>query len=159
MQCTSSSDEDSSMMTNMDDSIILQCEGIPRWNWTGNCVVLQNASGAIVAERICRNVSSDVVIGSSGPLGDSHVAVQISSSLSKIDVPDEWRYSVRARPIKRVYCNGASFKDHEIRTTYNSRIATLAMGSAMRKSRLYRSSIRIPPAVGSTKARKILQQQ
>ena len=33
------------------------------------------------------------------------------------------------------------------------------MGSAVRKSRPYRSSIRIPPAVGSTKARKVLQQQ
>ena len=94
MQCTSSSDEDSSMMTNMDDSVIPQCEGIPRWNWTGKCVVLQNGSGAVVAEGICRNVSSDDVIGSSGPLGDSHVAVQILSSLSEIDVPDEWRYSV-----------------------------------------------------------------
>ena len=96
MQCTSSSDEDSSMMTNMDDSIILQCEGIPRRNWTSKCVVLQNVSSAVVAEGICHNVSSDDVIGSSSPLGDSHVAVQISSSLSEIDVPDEWRYSVRA---------------------------------------------------------------
>ena len=82
------------MMTNMDDSVIPQCEGIPRRNWTGKCVVLQNVSGAVVAKGICRNVSSDDVIRSSGPLGDSHVAVQISSSLSEIDVPDEWRYSV-----------------------------------------------------------------
>ena len=159
MQCTSSFDEDSSMMTNMDDSVIPQCEGIPRWNWTGKCVVLQNVSGAVVAEGIYRNVSSDDVIGSSGPLGDSHVAVQISSSLSEIDVPDEWRYLVRAWAIERVYCNGASLKDHEIRATHNSRIAALAMGFAVRKSRPYRSSICIPPAVGSTKARKVLQQQ
>ena len=74
--------------------IIPQCEGIPRRNWTGKCVVLQNASGATMAEGIYGNVSSNDVIGSSGPLGDSHVAVQISSSLSEIDVPDEWRYSV-----------------------------------------------------------------
>ena len=89
MQCTSSSDEDSSMMTNMDDSVIPQCEGIPRLNWIGKCVVLQNGSGAAVAEGICCNVSSNDVIGSSGPLGDSHVAVPILSSLSKIDVLDE----------------------------------------------------------------------
>ena len=94
MQCTSSSDEDSHIMTNMDDFVIPQCEGIPRQNWTGKCVVRQNVSGAVVAEGICCNVSSDDVIGSSSPLGDSHVAVQISSSLSEIDVPDEWRYSV-----------------------------------------------------------------
>ena len=159
MQCTSSSDEDSSMMTNMDDSVIPQCEGILRRNWTGKCVVLQNANGAAVAERICRNVSSDDVIGSSGPLRDSHVVVQISSSLSEIDVPNEWRYLVQGWPIERVYCNGASVKDHEIRATHNSKIAALAMGSAVRKSRLYRSSICIPPAVGSSKARKVLQQQ
>ena len=33
------------------------------------------------------------------------------------------------------------------------------MGSVVRKSCPYRSSIRIPPVVGSTKARKVLQQQ
>ena len=42
---------------------------------------------------------------------------------------------------------------------HNLRISVLAMGSAVRKSRPYRSSIRIPLAVGSTKARKVLQQQ
>ena len=112
-----------------------------------------------MAEGICCNVSSDDVIGSSGPLGDSHVAVQILSSLSEIDVPDEWRYSVRAWAIEHVYCNGASLKDHEIRATHNSKIAALAMGSTVRKSRPYRSSICILPAVGSTKVRKVLQQQ
>ena len=75
MQCMLSSDEDCSMMTNMDNSVIPQCEGIPRRNWTGKCVVLQNVSGAVVADGICRNVSSDDVIGSSGLLGDSHMAV------------------------------------------------------------------------------------
>ena len=124
---------------------------------TCKCVVLQNASGAVVAEGICHNVSLDVVIGSFGLLGDSHVAVQILSTLSKIDVPNEWRYSVQAWPIKHVHCNGASYKDHEIRATYNSRIVALAMGCAVRNSCLYRSSIRIPPAMWSTKARKVLQ--
>ena len=110
MQCMSSSNEDSSMMTNMDNFVIPQCEGIPRRNWTGKCVVLQNANGAAVAEGICHNVSSNVVIGSSGPLGNSHVAVQISSILSEINVPNKWRYSVQAWPIEHVYCNSASFK-------------------------------------------------
>ena len=114
MQCTLSFDADSNMMTNMDNSVIPQCEGIPRRNWTGKCIVLQNASGAAVAEGICRNVSSDDVIRSFGPFGDSHMAVQISSSFSAIDVPNEWRYSVRAWPIECVYCNGANLKDHEI---------------------------------------------
>ena len=74
-------------------------------------------------------------------------------------MPDEWRYSVRAWPIELVHRNGVSFKDHEIRAMYNSRIAALAMGSVVRKSHPYSSSICIPPALGSTKARKVLQQQ
>ena len=60
------------------------------------CVVLHKANGVPVAKGICCNVSSDVVIGTTGPLGDSHVAIQISSNLSMADVPDEWRYSIRA---------------------------------------------------------------
>ena len=159
MEYMSSSNDNSSIMMNIDDFVILQCEGIPKRNWTGKCVVLQNANGAVVAEGICRNVSSNVVIESCGPLGDSHIAVQISSTLSENDVPDEWRYLIRAWPTELVYCNGASFKDHEIRATYNSRIVALAMGSTMRKSCLYRSSICIPSTLGSTKARKVLHQQ
>ena len=61
------------------------------------------------------DVSSDVVVGSSGPLRESHVAIQISSSLSMADVPNEWRYSIRAWPIEFVFYNGASFQDHELR--------------------------------------------
>ena len=57
-------------------------------------MVLHRTDGVPVAKGICRNVSSEVVIGSTNPLGDSHVAVQISSSLSMADVPDEWRYSI-----------------------------------------------------------------
>ena len=103
-----------------------------------------------MAKGIYHNVSLNVVIGSSGLLGDSHIAIQILSTFSKIDVSDEWRYSFQAWPIEHVHCNGASFKDHEIQATYNSRVAALAMGPVMRNSRPYRSSIRIPPAMGST---------
>ena len=55
------------------------CEGIPRRLWVEKCVVLHKANEVLVAERLCRNVSSNVVIGSTGLLEDSHVAVQISS--------------------------------------------------------------------------------
>ena len=60
----------------------------------GKCVVLHNASGVVVAEGICLNVSSNIVIGSSRPLGDTHVMVQILSTLCKANVPDNWRYSI-----------------------------------------------------------------
>ena len=87
---------------NVDDASIpeettaLLCDGTPRRLWVGKCVVLHRADGFPIARGICRNVSSDVVVGSSSPLGESHVAIQISSSLSMADIPDEWRYSIRA---------------------------------------------------------------
>ena len=86
------------------------CDGTPRRLWVGKCVVLHRANGFPIVRGICRNVSSDVVVGSSGPLGESHVAIQISSSLSMADVPNEWRYSIRAWPIEFVFYNGASFR-------------------------------------------------
>ena len=70
------------------------CDGTPRRLWVGKCVVLHTPDRVPVAKGICRNVSFDVVVGSIGSLGDSHVAIQISSSLSMADVPDEWRYSI-----------------------------------------------------------------
>ena len=96
------------------------CDGTPRQLWVGKCVVLHRADGFPIARGICRNVCSDVVVGSTSPLGESHVAIQISSSLSMVDVPNEWRYSIRAWPIEFVFYNGASFRDHELRAQYNS---------------------------------------
>ena len=99
----------------VDDVSILEettaplCDGIPRRLWVGKCVVLHRADGFPIARGICRNVCSDVVVGSIGPLGESHVAIQISSNLSMANVPNEWRYSIRAWPIEFVFYNGASF--------------------------------------------------
>ena len=56
-------------------------DGTPRRLWVGKCMVLHRADGFPIARGTCRNVSSDVVVGSSGPLVESHVAIQISSSL------------------------------------------------------------------------------
>ena len=86
--CTSSEDEQSELNTAKDSSIPI-CEDIPRKNWVGKCIFLRNATGVSIASGIYCNVSSDAVIGSSGPLGDMHVAVQILSSLCEDDVLDE----------------------------------------------------------------------
>ena len=50
--------------------------------------------GVPVAEGICNSINSDLVLDCNGPMGDSHVAVQISKSLYTDHVPDEWRYSL-----------------------------------------------------------------
>ena len=85
------------------------CEGIPRRLWVGKCVVLHKADGVPLAKGICCNVNSDFVIGSTCLLGNSHVAVQISSSLSMVDISDNCRDSIPAWPIEFVFYNGASF--------------------------------------------------
>src|SRR5665811_226824 len=91
------------------DRDIPECEGVPRHLWTTKCVSLHNSDGIAVGEGICHSVKSDLVVGSSGPLGDTHVAVQISWSLKPDEFPDDWRYTLRAFPITHVYYNGVSF--------------------------------------------------
>ena len=105
---STSSEDDEDDVSIPEETTAPLCDGTPRRLWVGKCVVLHRADGFPIARGICRNVSSDVV-GSSGPLGESHVAIQISSSLSMADVLDKWRYSIRAWPIEFVFYNGASF--------------------------------------------------
>ena len=155
----SSSDDDGDRVRVPDEPMPPLCDSIPRWLWVGKCVVLYKNDGVPVARGIYCNVSSDVVIGTTGPLGDSHVAVQISSSLSMVDVPDEWRYSIRAWHVEFVFYNGASFRDHELRAKYNSRIALLSTGHVTRKSRPYTSTSRNPPRPMSTKFASLLVHQ
>ena len=58
-----------------------------------------------------------------------------------------------------VFYNGASFRDHELRAKYNSRIAMLSTGPVMRKSRPYTSMSRNPPSPMSTKYAGLLRHQ
>ena len=86
---STSSEDDVDDVSILEETTAPLCDGTPRRLWVGKCVVLHRADGFPIARGICRNVSSDIVIGSSGPLGESHVAIQIFSSLSKADVPNE----------------------------------------------------------------------
>ena len=110
-----SSEDDVDEVTIPEEPVAPLYDGTPRRLWVGKCVVLHRIDGFPIAKGICWNVSSDIVVGSSGPLGDNRVAIQISSSLSMADVSNEWRYSIRAWPIEFVFYNGASFRDHELR--------------------------------------------
>ena len=148
---TSSSDDNVDGVSILDEPMPPLYEGILRRLWLEKCEVLYKNEGVLVARGICRKVSSDVVIGTTSPLGDSHVALQISSTLSMADVLDEWRYSIRAWPIEFVFYNGASFRDHELQAKYNSRIALLSIALVTRKSQLYTSTARNPPCPMSTK--------
>ena len=155
--CTPSSDDDLDGVSILDEPMPLFCEAIPQQLWVGKSLVLYKNDGMSMARGTCRNVSSDVVIGTIGLLGDSHIAVQISSSLSMADVPDKWRYSIRAWHVEFVFYNGASFWDHELRAKYNSRIALLFTGPVTRKSWPYMSTTRNPPRPMSTKFAGLLR--
>ena len=103
------------------DRDIPECNGVPHHLWTTKCVSLHNNDGIAVGEGICHSVKSNLVVGSTGPLGDTHVAVQISRSLKPDEFPDDWRYILAAWPITHVFYNGASFFNHERRHKFNCR--------------------------------------
>ena len=154
---STSSEDDVDEVTIPEEPMAPLCDGTPRRLWVGKCVVLHRPDGFPIAKGICRNVSSDVVVGSSSPLGDSRVAIQISSSLSMADAPNEWRYSIRAWPIEFVFYNGASFRDHELRAQYNSRIVGVSTGPALTRTRPYSSTARNPPCPTTTKSKCLLR--
>ena len=72
---TSSSDDNVDGVSILNEPMPPPCESISRRLWMGKCVVLHKADGVLVAKSICRNVSSGVVIGTTGLFGDSHVTV------------------------------------------------------------------------------------
>jgi hypothetical protein len=100
------SDTEEDVQEVISDRDIPECEGVPRHLWTTKCVSLHNSDGIVLGEGICHSVKSDLVVGSTGPLGDTHVAVQVSRSLKPDEFPDDWRYPVRAFPITHVFYNG-----------------------------------------------------
>ena len=103
------------------DRDILECEGVPRHLWTTKCVSMHNSDSIALGEGICQSVKSDLVVRSSGPLGDTHVVVQISRSLKPDEFQDDWRYFVLAWPITHVFYNGVSFFNHERCYKFNCR--------------------------------------
>ena len=93
---------------------VVQCEGIPRKSWMIKCVALQNDASVVVGKGICHNVDFALIIDSDNqPLGDDCVAIQIAESLSKLDIPSDWVFQLRAWHISCVFLNGASLYDHE----------------------------------------------
>ena len=92
---------------------------IPPRLWVGKTVSLHNGSGVCIAERLVRNLLSNAIVGSVGPLGDSQVFVQVSRSFVEEEAPDEWRYSFKSWPIQQVFLNVVSLFHHSERNIYN----------------------------------------
>ena len=72
--------------------LVFDC-GIPKYEgvlcelWTIRCVSLHNDNGLVDTKGICHSVKSNLIIGSTGLLGDTHVVVQISKSLNADEFP------------------------------------------------------------------------
>ena len=96
-----------------------QYEGLPRPLWNTKCVTLYNEEGRLVGESMCHSVKSDLVVGTNGPLGDSHVAIHICRSHFKDDIPQDLVYALVAWQTKLVHYHGASLHDYEARDKWN----------------------------------------
>ena len=115
----SSSSEDESAVVAPVDPDVPEFNVIPRRLWEGRTVSLHNGSGVRIAEGLLRNPRSSAILGSSGPLGDSQVVVQVSTTFVPVEAPDEWRYSFKPWPIQQVFLDGVSLFHHNQRDIFN----------------------------------------
>ena len=104
-------------------------------------------------------MNSNLVLGATGPLDDTYVAVFVAKSHSKEHLPQERVYSLVAWPIEYVHCHGASLQDHEARDNFNRIQAALANPPSLTSSRSYTSTIRNPPRETSLKTKDLLTQE
>ena len=75
--------------------------------------------GVLFGEGTIHSMDSELVLGASGPLGDTHVLVYVSMSHFEVDLPEECIYSLVAWPIELVHYRGASLQNHEARDNFN----------------------------------------
>ena len=138
---------------------IPECEGLPWRLWSTKCVTLYNEGGKLVGGGMCHIVKSDLVVGTNGPLGDSHVAIHICRSHSEDDIPPDIVYALVAWPTKLVHYHGASLHDHKARNNWNRLQAARANMPSSRLTRLYMSVIQNPPREGPMKYKELLSEE
>ena len=124
---------------------IPECEGLLRRLWNTKCVTFYNEEGVLLGEGTCHNVNSDLVLGATGPLGDSYVVVFVAKTHSQEHLPKERVYFLVAWPIKYVHYCGASLQDHEARDNFNRIQETLLNPLSLTSTRSYTSTTRNPP--------------
>jgi hypothetical protein len=101
------------------DCDTLDCEGVPCHLWTNKSVSLHNEIGVVMGEGICYSIKSDLIVGSTRPLGDTHFVVQILKNLKADEFPNDWRYSIRAWSIFHVFNNSANLFNHKRQYRFN----------------------------------------
>ena len=138
---------------------IPECEGLPRRLWNMKCVTFYNDEKILVGEGTCHSVNSNLVLGATGPLGDTHVAVFVAKSHSEEHLPQERVYSLVAWSIQYVHYRGASLQDHEARDNFNRIQAAVSNPPSLTSSRPYASTIRNPPRETSVKIKDLFTQE
>jgi hypothetical protein len=128
-------------VANAEDEIIPPCEDYSRDQWVDLVVVLFNACGVPVADSVCRNSNPTDCIDAN-PLGEEDVGVCILNSLLSLEVPPDWRFSLRRWPLRSVLHDGVSLWDHSRRfeEMQQSLFATIRPRQGRRKY----DSIRVP---------------
>ena len=120
---------------------IPQYEGLPRRLLNTKCVTLYSEEGKLVGEGMCHSVKSDLVVGTNGPLCDSHIAIHICRSHSKEDIPQDLVYALVAWLTELVHYRGASLHDHEAKDKWNQLQEARANPPSSKSIRPYTSVI------------------
>ena len=151
----SSSSEDESSVVAPVDPDVPEFNVIPRRLWEGRTVSLHNGSGVRIAEGLLRNPRSSAILGSSRPLGDSQVVVQVSTTFVHVEAPDEWRYSFKPWPIQQVFLDGVSLFHHSQRDIFNVWMMerNRPLGGSIRS---YDNSLRNTPSLVSRNAELLM---
>ena len=104
-------------------------------------------------------MNSNLVLGATSPLGDTHVVVFVAKMHSKEHLPQERVYSLVAWLIKYVHCRGTSLQDHEAQDNFNRIQVTLLNPLSSTSSRPYMSTIRNPPHETFVKTKVLFTQE
>ena len=152
------SDEEFGVLEGMNVGIP-ECEGLPRRLWNTKCVTLYNEEGVLIGKGTCHSMNSNLVLGATGPLGDSHVAIFVAKTHSKEHLLEERVYSLVAWPIKYVHYREASLEDHEARDNFNRIQSALLNPPSSTSARPYTSAMRNPLPQTSVKSKDLLTQE
>jgi hypothetical protein len=96
---------------------VVDCNGIPRSKWMTRVVLLHDPNMITVSCGISQNVSSDLVIGSNGPLDNNKVRVPITNLLIEDSCKADWIFSLRIWNNTHVFLDGVSL--HNQTACYN----------------------------------------
>jgi hypothetical protein len=75
---------------------VANCRGLPRCQWITKSVLLKDNNSEFVVIGVCHSVSSNLVVGSDGPLGLIKVAVQIIDVLVVEERTFDWMFPLFA---------------------------------------------------------------